>query len=83
MKNLKLLIWITQLGLSVVSPLACFIFLALWLRNNCGWGEWTLWVGIILGIVGAIDGLRTSLKIMHRTAEKDTQKPPVSFNEHD
>ena len=83
MKNLKLLIWLTQLGLSVVTPLACFIFLALWLKNECGWGEWTLWAGIILGIVCAVEGFRSSLKAMQLMAKDEKDDPPVSFNEHD
>ena len=83
MKNLKLLIWLTQLGLSVAVPPAMFILLALWLRDSRGWGGWVLWVGIGLGIITAIDGLRTSLKAMSRLSEnKKREDPPVSFNEH-
>ena len=83
MKNLKLLVWLTQLGMSIAVPPAIFILLALWLRDSCGWGGWVLWAGIILGIVSAIDGLRTSLKAMSRISEnKKREDPPVSFNEH-
>ena len=53
MKELTLLTWLTQLGLSVALPLAGFIFLALWLRSQFGWGDWVLWVGIVLGFWGA------------------------------
>lgn len=83
MKNLKLLVWLTQLGMSIAVPPAIFILLALWLRDSCGWGGWVLWAGIIVGIVSAIDGLRTSLKAMNRLSEdKKREDPPVSFNEH-
>lgn len=83
MKNLKLLVWLTQLGLSVAVPPAMFILLSLWLRDSCGWGGWVLWVGIVLGMVSAIDGLRTSLKAMSRLSKNKKQEdPPVSFNEH-
>ena len=83
MKNLKLLVWLTQLGLSIAVPPAMFILLALWLRDSCGWGGWVLWVGIVLGAVSAIDGLRVSLKAMSRLSENKKQdEPPVSFNEH-
>lgn len=83
MKDLKLLVWLTQLGMSVAVPPAMFILLALWLRDSCGWGGWVLWVGIGLGIVTAIDGLRTSLKAMSRLSKNKKQDdPPVSFNEH-
>ena len=84
MKNLNLLVWLTQLGLSVALPPLGFILLAAWLRDRCGWGDWVIWVGIVLGIVCAIDGLRVSLKAMDRAGRsKDEQTPPVSFNDHD
>lgn len=84
-KELTLLTWLTQLGLSVAMPLAGFIFLALWLRNQFGWGDWVLWVGIILGLVSAFDGLRYSLKLLARLTRKkdDDTPPPVSYNDHD
>ena len=84
MKTFSLLPWLTQLGLSVALPLVGFIFLALWLRSQFGWGEWVLWVGIVLGLVSAIDGLRQSLKVLARLSKKDDEDtPPVSFNDHD
>ena len=85
MKELTLLTWLTQLGLSVALPLAGFIFLALWLRSQFGWGDWVLWVGIVLGLVSAFDGLRQSLKLLTQlTKKKDGDKPaPVSYNDHD
>lgn len=85
MKDLSLLVWLTQLGASVAFPLAGSILLALWLRDRFSLGDWVLWVGIILGIVGAIDGLRISLKAMDRLTHKkrDQEPPPVCFNDHD
>lgn len=85
MKDLSLLIWLTQLGLSVFSPLAGCVLLAVWLHNGCGWGEWVIWVGAALGLLLAIDGLRNSLKLMTRLSKnkKDPGPPPVSFNDHD
>lgn len=84
MKKMNLLIWLTQLGLSVVVPLGGFILLALWLRQQFGWGDWVIIVGVLLGVVCAVDGLRTSLKAMERMSKdkKEEQAPPVSFNDH-
>ena len=84
MKDLSLLVWLTQLGLSVAFPLAGFVLLALWLHNHWGWGSWVIWVGVALGLICAIDGLRTSLKAMERLSRKpkDDAPPPVSFNDH-
>ncbi len=84
MKDLKLLVWLTQLGLSTALPLGGFLFLAVWLHRQQGWGQWVIWVGVILGILMALDGLRTSLKAMTRMAgSAKEQEPPVGFNEHE
>ncbi len=85
MKDLKLLVWLTQLGLSVAIPLLGMPLLALWLQNRFGWGQWIFWVALALGICGAIDGFRTSLKALERLSQnrKKDDPPPVSFSEHD
>ena len=83
MKQVYLLVWLTQLGLSIALPLGGFVWLALWLRQRFGWGIWVVIAGVVLGLVCAIDGLRTSLKAMERMAKEDKEPPPVSFNEHD
>ena len=84
MKDLNLLVFMTQLGLSVVLPFAGFLLLALWLQSRFGWGSWVLWVGILLGLITAIDGFRSCLKILNRMGkEKNDDVPPVSFNDHD
>ncbi|MBQ8359741.1 MAG: AtpZ/AtpI family protein [Oscillospiraceae bacterium] len=82
-KNLNLLVWLTQLGLSVALPPVGFILFAVWLRNRFNLGEWILWIGILLGIVCAIDGLRMSLKAMKAMCDDKREEPPVSFNDHD
>lgn len=84
MKDMKLLIWLTQLGLSVAVPLGGFLLLALWLRNKFDLGAWIVIVGIILGVICAFEGLMSSLKAMKRMAKKDEEEtPPVSFNDHE
>ena len=83
MKSAKLLIWITQLGFSTAVPLIGFIWLAVWLRNSFNWGAWVIVVGVVMGVVGAIDGLRMSLKAMERMTKEKEKKPPVGFNDHD
>lgn len=82
-KNLNLLVWLTQLGLSVALPPIGFILLAVWLRDRFSLGVWVIWIGILLGIVCAVDGLRMSLKAMEKMSQDQKEKPPVSFNDHD
>ena len=84
MKDLNLIVWLSQLGLSVVVPLAGFILLAVWLRDRLGLGNWVLWIGIALGLYSAIHGLIQSLKVLSQQSEKtEDSPPPVSFNDHD
>lgn len=84
MKNVNLLVWVTQLGLSTAVPLAGFIVLAVWLRNRFDFGSWVIFVGIGLGLFCAIDGLVRNMKALDRMSrEKDNNNPPVSFGEHD
>lgn len=85
MKEYRLLVWLTQLGLSTAIPLAGFTLLALWLHRSLGWGKWVLLCGIALGILSAVRGLMDSLKVMERMSEdrKQDEPPPVSFNSHD
>lgn len=84
MKQYRMLIFITQLGFSVAFPLGGFVLLALWLQNAFQLGGWVIAVGVVLGLAGAIDGLRMTLKAMDIMAkDKQEEKPPVSFNDHD
>ena len=85
MKNLSLLVWLTQLGLSVAAPLGGFVLLAVWLRQRFNWGVWVIVLGLVLGLICAVDGLRVSLLAMQRLQKnkEDKEPPPVSFNDHD
>ena len=84
MKDWNLFIWLTQLGLSTAAPLAGFILLGVWLHKNLQWGVWTVIVGVVLGIICAVDGLRTSLRAMERMGSQKEEEPaPVSFNDHE
>ena len=85
MKDLNLIVWLTQLGLSTAFPLIGFVLLSLWLRSTFHFGNWVLWIGIALGVISAIDGFRTSLKAMSRLAKRKSQEDdsPISFNNHD
>jgi len=85
MKDLTLLVWLTQLGLSVALPPAGFILLAVWLQKRFDWGDWVLWVGIVIGLLCAVDGLRTSLKAMSRIGKgkQEGKNSVVCFNDHD
>ena len=83
MKNLSLLVWLTQFGLSVAVPPVCFIGLAAWLRNSWGWGQWVIWAGIILGIYCSVTGFISTLRGLLRMSEDKKKEQPIAFNDHD
>jgi hypothetical protein len=84
MKNINLLIWLAQLGISVAAPLGGFIWLGVWLRGRFDLGIWVVLAGVFVGVVCAVDGLRVSLKAMEKMAQpKEPAPPPVSFNDHE
>ena len=82
-KVMRYLVWLTQLGLSVAIPLVGFILLGAWLHNSRGWGSWTVPVGIVLGLMGAVGGLYNGFKTLHRMMKTDEDKPTQGFNKHD
>ncbi len=83
MKNLSLLVWFTQLGISVAVPLGGAIWLSVWLYQKFQLGVWIIILGVIIGFYGAIDGLRTSLKAMERLAEPSKDKKQDQRKEQD
>ena len=84
MKDVSMLVWLTQLGLSVAAPLAGFVFLGVWLNRQFSLGSWAIWICLGLGVITAISGLRSSLQAMKQMQQDKTKEPPaVSFNEHD
>ncbi len=85
MKDLKLLVWLTQLGISVALPLGIFIGGALWLRNRFDLGSWILVVGIILGFGIAIHEFYQSMKLLDRVGnkKKKEESSAVFFNDHE
>ena len=80
MKELSMLLWLTQLGASIAFPLGGFVWLAVWLRDKYELGVWVIIAGAVLGVAGAVDGLRYSLKAMELMSrdKKENKKPPRS-----
>ena len=66
MKELNMLVWLTQLGMSVALPLAGFTWLGVWLRGRFALGNWVVVVGLVIGLICAVDGFRSSLRIMEQ-----------------
>ena len=83
-KVVSYMVWLTQLGLSVAGPLVGFILLGVWLHNSKGWGGWVVIVGIVLGLMGAVGGLYTGFKTLHRLTAQDEKTGSVpGYNRHE
>ena len=83
-KWMTYLVWLTQLGLSVATPLVGFILLAVWLHNSKGWGGWVVLAGVLLGLMGAVGGLYSGLKTLHRLTAQDEKTDTLpGYNHHE
>lgn len=84
MKELKLLLWVTQFGLSILVPPCFLLWVAVALRSRYGLGMWIIAVLGILGLMTSFSTAKANLRAMRKDAEEaGSQKaPPVSFNDH-
>lgn len=82
LKELSLLVWLTQLGLSVAFPLIGFIWVSIWIRQTLELGIWVIFVGIFIGMYCAVHGFVQSMKILSEMHNKKKDAPSVFFNDH-
>ena len=84
MKDLHMLVWLTQVGISVAAPPVVFLLIGVWLRNRFGLGIWCILTALVLGLICAVSGLRQTLMLMEKMHQKNHKDPPPvpGFNEH-
>ena len=88
MKELNMLMWITQLGMGVAMPLVGFIWLGIWLKNRFSLGAWCVILFCVIGLITAFDVLKVTLKTMERldkskNKNKKKEITGISFNDYD
>ena len=71
---------ITQLGLSLVTPVLLCVFLAVWLKNHFQLGEWILILGIVSGIAAMALTFFKIYKVYQN--EDEREEYPVQSNHH-
>ena len=88
-KLLENLVWLTQLGLSMMMPLLLCLGGCWWLTNHTAVGGWIYAPGVFFGIAAGAVSFRQFSRYMLRKIKKDNpsvqerpKKPPVSFNKH-
>ena len=84
MKQLRKLLWLTQLGISLVTPPLLCIFLAHMAKSTWGWGGWRMAVAIVSGLAASACSAVSFLHYCKRTAEKETKgEKPIAYNDHE
>lgn len=80
---LENLVWVTQLGFSLLFPLVVFLWLAHWLTGSLGWPLWVYVPAILLGLATGAQTFRSFAQRMMKKAQKDLdEKKPMGFNKH-
>ncbi|MCD8047990.1 MAG: AtpZ/AtpI family protein [Clostridia bacterium] len=51
--TMRALTWVTQFGLSLVSPLILCIYAAYWLNMKYGWGNFVVIIGLFVGLAAS------------------------------
>ena len=82
MKDLSLIAYITQLGMSIAAPLTGFTLFGVWLRNRLELGAWVIAVFCAVGLISGIHGFIMELKILEKRESKKDKPVPRSFNGH-
>lgn len=74
--NLSLL---SQLAISMLTPILMMIFICTWLKNNFGLGNWIVIAGMILGIGSGLSTVWVYLKKSIKDAERQQQEYEDQF----
>ncbi len=79
------LVWVSQLGLSLMMPLLLLMGLCYWLTTSVGVGHWVYLPGFLFGIgAGATSFWSFWQMTQRRNAKKAKAKQQtISFNHHD
>ena len=84
MKQLRKLLWLTQLGISLVTPPLLCIFLAHLAQSKWGWGGWIMAAACGSGVSASVCRAVSCLHYCKRSAEKETKgEKPFAYNAHD
>lgn len=54
MKQLQKLLWLTQLGVSLVTPPLLCLFLGHLAQSKWGWGTWVMVAAILIGLAASV-----------------------------
>lgn len=81
-KALENLVWVGQLGFSLLFPLVCFLVGCWWLTTHMGVGGWVYIPGILLGLATGAATFGSFAKRWQNQANRDSKQRPGGFNKH-
>ncbi len=64
---------VTQFGITVITPVLLCTFAAVWLREKFGLGNFTVILGILIGIVSSVLSMKKMLKQMGEMSKKEDE----------
>lgn len=82
-KLLKNLVWLSQLGLSILAPPLLCVWGCSWLQTRFGIGSWLMVVGLILGLGASVSSALHFYAVVRKQAEAGKKDKPQSYNKHD
>ena len=82
-RNLQLLLWVTQLGLTLTLPPIVLTAGAVWLRERFALGGWVVLLGVVAGLGAAVSGARDFFRFAQRDEGEHGGDDPVAFNSHE
>ncbi|MGM9551466.1 MAG: AtpZ/AtpI family protein [Clostridia bacterium] len=68
-KHMRAAAWITQFGLSMVSPIILCVIFALWINNTFNTGTWVVIVGMLLGVAASFTTMASFIKTVKKEME--------------
>ena len=73
------LLYLSQIGMSMAIPPILSLWLAGWLQNRFGLGNWIMIFGIVFGIGGMITNLLEYVRVFSNRAKQETPER-ISYN---
>ena len=84
MKQLQKLLWLTQLGGSLVTPPLLCLFLGHLAQSKWGWGTWVMVAAILIGLAASACSAASFLRYCKKCSEKERKgDKPIAFNNHE
>ena len=73
-KSWRYLTLVSQLAISMVTPVLLMIFVCTWLKNKYSLGNWVVMAGMLLGIGSGLSSVWTYLKRFLQEGERQQQE---------